>query len=530
MKKIFILDSTLRDGAQAGGISFSVQDKFRIAGILDGLGVSYIEAGNPGSNPKDTQLFELLRGSPLKNAKLTAFGSTRRKHTRPEDDQNLRALLEAGTPAVTIFGKSWDSHVREILKTELSENLGMIRDTIVYFKANGREVIFDAEHFFDGYRENPDYALSALKAACESGADCLCLCDTNGGTFPDEICKVTKLVCSRFDVRIGIHAHDDGGMAVANSVMAVGAGAVHVQGTLIGFGERCGNANLSAVIANLQLKKFYDCIPERELVRLTQTAREVAELSNVHIQSNMPYVGSCAFTHKGGMHVDGVMKNSRTFEHVPPSSVGNSRQLLLSEVAGRSAVLEKVRLICPEISRDSDEVSRIVAMVKEMEGRGYQFEGAEPSFELAVRRILGKEIKFFELEKLNVTDEQYSSEQYKPAYATVKIAVGSRHEITAAEGDGPVNAIDSALRKALEVFYPEIGGIRLTDYKVRVLDSQAATAATVRVMIESTDGHEYWNTVGVAVDIIAASCKALTDSIEYKLYKIYAARSGNLEK
>jgi 2-isopropylmalate synthase/homocitrate synthase family protein len=529
MKKICILDSTLRDGAQARGISFSVQDKLKVAKILDGLEVGYIEAGNPGSNPKDMQFFELLRQNPLKNAKLTAFGSTRRKLTRPEDDQNLSALLAADTPAVTIFGKSWDVHVREILKAELTENLDMIRDTVAYLKSNGREVIYDAEHFFDGYRENPDYALSTLKAACESGADCLCLCDTNGGTFPDEVYKVTKLVCGRFDVRVGVHTHDDGGMAVANSIMAVSAGATHVQGTLVGFGERCGNANLSTVIANLQLKKLYDCIPERELARLTQTVREVAEIANVSVESNMPYVGSCAFNHKGGMHVDGVMKNSRTFEHVPPSSVGNSRQLLLSEVAGRSTILEKVRLFCPEISRESEEASRIVEMVKEMEHRGYQFEGAEPSFELAVRRILGKEIKFFELEKLNVTDEQYSSSQSKPAYATVKVTVGKRHEITAAEGDGPVNAIDSALRKALEVFYPEIGGIRLTDYKVRVLDSQAATAATVRVMIESTDGHEYWNTVGVAVDIIAASCKALTDAIEYKLYKIHAARQENTD-
>lgn len=527
MKKIFMLDSTLRDGAQAKGISFSLQDKLRIAAILDRLGVSYIEAGNPGSNPKDMQFFEQMKQNTLKRARLTAFGSTRRKNIKPEDDQNLRALLSADTPAVTVFGKSWDIHVTEILNTTLSENLAMIGDTVAYLKAQGREVIYDAEHFFDGYRENSDYALATLAAAYNAGADCICLCDTNGGSFPDDVYKITKLVCGRFPVRIGIHAHDDGGMAVANSIMAVSAGATHVQGTLVGFGERCGNANLSAVIPNLQLKKNCECIPEGEMARLAPTVREAAEIANVSVNSSMPYVGSSAFTHKGGMHVDGVIKNSRTFEHIPPSAVGNSRQILLSEVAGRSTILEKVRMIFPDIRKDSEEAARIIEMVKEMECEGYQFEGAEPSFELAVRRKLGCETKFFELEKLNVNDEQGPSSDGKRAYATVKVKVGQRCEITAAEGDGPVNAIDCALRKALEVFYPEIGEVRLTDYKVRVLDSRAATAATVRVMIESTDGHDYWTTVGVAVDIIAASCKALTDAIEYKLLKTHTARSDS---
>ena len=397
----------------------------------------------------------------------------------------------------------------------------MIRDTITYLKSHGREVIYDAEHFFDGYSENPDYALETLKTACESGADCICLCDTNGGSFPDEIYKITGLVCSRFDVQVGIHTHDDGGMAVANSVMAVEAGATHVQGTLPGFGERCGNANLSTVMANLQLKKNYSCIPEGELTGLTAAVREVAEIANIHLQSNMPYVGSCAFTHKAGMHIDGVMKMSRTFEHVSPSSVGNSRRLLLSEVAGRSTILEKVRQICPDINKESEEARLIVDMLKEMEREGYQFEGAESSFELAVRRILGKEVKFFELEMLSVTDEQTPAAQCKPACATVKISVGGRHEITAAEGNGPVNAIDTALRKALEIFYPEIGGVRLNDYKVRVINSEAATAATTRVMIESTDGRDYWTTVGVDTDIITASSKALTDAIQYKLLKTH---------
>lgn len=519
MNKIYVFDSTLRDGAQAQGISFSVQDKLKIAKILDNLQIDYIEAGNPGSNPKDMQFFKQIRNTPLRNAKLTAFGSTRRKNISPEEDFNIQALLAAETDCVTIFGKSWDVHVRDILQTELDENLNMIRDTISYFKTKGKEVIYDAEHFFDGYKGNPEYALLTLQAACDSGADCICLCDTNGGSFPQDIFDVTKLVCDHFSVPIGIHTHDDGGMAIANSVMAVSAGATHVQGTIAGFGERCGNANLAAVIANLQLKKGYQCLPEEHLELLTEVVREVAEISNISIPSNMPYVGSNAFSHKGGMHVDGVMKNSCTFEHIPPASVGNCRKILLSEVAGRSTILAKVKSFIPEIEKDSPEAVRIIDMVKTLENQGYQFEGAESSFELEVYRTLGKNIKFFELEKLSVVDEQISDGIYKPAYATIKVLVGDKHEITAAEGDGPVNAIDTALRKALEIFYPEIGEIRLTDYKVRVLDSDSATAAKVRVFIESTDGHDFWSTVGVAVDIIQASCKALVDSIEYKLLK-----------
>jgi 2-isopropylmalate synthase len=518
MKKIYILDSTLRDGAQAKGISYSVQDKLKIAKTLDHLEVDYIEAGNPGSNPKDMEFFELIKHNPLKNAKITAFGSTRRKNISVEEDPNIESLLWAGTDCVTIFGKSWDVHVKEILKTGLSENLQMIKDTVAFLKSRGKEVIYDAEHFFDGYRENPEYALLTLRAAYESGADSLCLCDTNGGCFPDYIYEVTQTVAGIFPVNMGIHTHDDGGMAAANSVMAVKAGATQVQGTIAGFGERCGNANLSTIIANLQIKKGYGCIPQENLKMLTETVREVAEISNISVQKNMPYVGSNAFTHKGGMHVDGVMKKPSTFEHVSPSVVGNSRKILMSEVAGRSAILEKVKTFLPDITKDSKEAAQIIGMVKSMEHQGYQFEGADSSFELEVRKILGKHVKFFELEKLNVTDEQ-TSDKYKPAFATIKVMVGDKPEITAAEGDGPVNAIDTALRKALEVFYPEVGEIRLTDYKVRVLDSESATAAKVRVLIESTDGHDYWTTVGVAVDIIQASCKALLDSIEYKLLK-----------
>jgi len=519
MNKVFLLDSTLRDGAQSVGISFSVQDKIKIARILDELQVDYIEAGNPGSNPKDMEFFELLRQHPLKHAKVTAFGATRKKNIAVEDDANIRSLLSANTECVTIFGKSWDIHVTDILRAELSENLAMIRDTVRYLKDQGKEVVYDAEHFFDGYRANPEYALSTLQAAYESGADCLCLCDTNGGSFPDFVQNITKLVKNRFNVAVGIHAHDDSGMAAANSILAVTAGATHVQGTLAGFGERCGNANLSTVLAGLQIKLGYDCVPTEALERLTSTVNEVADISNISVSKNMPYVGANAFSHKGGMHVDGVMKNSLTFEHIAPSSVGNSRRVMMSEVAGRSAILEKVKGFYPEIKKDSDEATKIIDMVKQMEHQGYQFEGAEASFELEVRKLLGVRPKFFELQMLSVNDEPQSEIRKKPSLASIKVLVGERLEITAAEGLGPVNAIDAALRKALEVFYPEIGEIRLTDYKVRVLDSESATAAKVRVLIESTDGHEYWTTVGVAVDIMQASTRALMDSIEYKLLK-----------
>ncbi len=523
MNKIYLLDSTLRDGAQSVGISFSVQDKIKIARILDSLRVDYIEAGNPGSNPKDMEFFERLRENPLRYSKVTAFGATRKKNTPVEEDANLRSLLAAGTNCVAIFGKSWDVHVTDILRAELPENLAMIGDTVRYMKQQGKEVVYDAEHFFDGYRANPDYALATLQVAYESGADCLCLCDTNGGSFPDFVQSVTKLVKERFPAAIGIHAHDDAGMASANSVLAVTAGATHVQGTLAGFGERCGNANLSTVLANLQLKLGYDCVPPETMERLTSTVHEVADISNVSVGKNMPYVGANAFAHKGGMHVDGVMKNSLTFEHVSPSAVGNSRRVMMSEVAGRSAILEKVRSFYPEIRKDSEETTKIIEMVKHMEHQGYQFEGAEASFELEVRKLLGTRPKFFELKMLSVSDEQQSGSHKKPSFATIKVLVGEQLEITAAEGIGPVNAIDMALRKALEVFYPEIGEIRLTDYKVRVLDSESATAARVRVLIESTDGHDYWATVGVGVDIIQASTRALNDSIEYKLLKTQSA-------
>jgi 2-isopropylmalate synthase len=516
-KLVSIYDTTLRDGAQAEEISFSAEDKWKIARALDDLGIGYLEAGNPGSNPKDLEFFRFFEGQPLKNARLTAFGSTRRKDLSVEEDMNLKALLSADTPAVAIFGKSWDFHVTHIIKTSLDENLRMIEETVRYFREKDREVIFDAEHFYDGYKSNPEYALKCLAAAADGGSAWLVLCDTNGGAFPDEVMAVTRLVVERFSVGIGVHCHDDGGMAVANSLMAVEAGAGQVQGTFIGFGERCGNANLSTVIPNLQLKRGYACIPDAALAGLTETARLVAEVSNIALNTRFPYVGKSAFAHKGGMHIDGVVKKSRSFEHVPPEKVGNRRRFLMSEVAGRSLILKKLKEIAPELEKDSSETRSVIEKLKNLEHDGYQFEAAECSFELMVRRLLGKYKPFFELENFTVIGEMPTSSDGRTSTALIKVKVEGKQEVTAAEGDGPVHALDRALRKALEVFYPELNEMRLTDFKVRVLNPREATAAKVRVLIESTDGKDIWTTVGVSTDIIEASCLALVDSIEYKL-------------
>jgi 2-isopropylmalate synthase len=518
-RPIAVLDSTLRDGAQGESISFSVSDKLRIVEILDDLGVKYIEAGNPGSNPKDLEFFSRAPGLRLKNARLAAFGSTRRRGVAAADDENVRSMLRAETPVVVIFGKSWDFHVTEVLKTTLEENLNMIRDTVAFFKGEGREVIFDAEHFFDGAGANEDYAFLSLRAAAEGGADGLVLCDTNGGSFPSEVYARTAKAVGLFSVPVGIHCHNDDGMAVANSVMAVEAGAAHVQGTLIGIGERCGNANLSSLIPTLQIKRRYACIPDDCLGRLTPAARLVAELSNMPLPSSSPYVGMSAFAHKGGMHIDAVLKNPRTFEHIEPETVGNERRFLMSEVSGRSTILAKVRKICPDIEKESREAREIVDLLKDMEHRGYQYEGAEPSFELLVRRHLGKYKPFFKLERSTIIEDQFSRNGGPSSMAMVIVNVDGERKISAAEGDGPVNALDLALRRSLETFYPELGHVHLTDYKVRVLDPEQATAARVRVWIESTDGTDAWTTVGVSPDILEASSRALVDSIEYKLLK-----------
>jgi 2-isopropylmalate synthase len=519
MKKVELLDTTLRDGAQSEGISFSVRDKLAIVETLDALGIPLIEAGNPGSNPKDLEFFRDARNLRLRHARLAAFGATRRPRVAVKDDPQVRSLVEAGTPVLVIFGKSWDLHVTEVLKTTLDENVRMVRDTLAHAKSRAERVIYDAEHFYDGYRANPAYALATLDAAVEAGADVLCLCDTNGGRFPEEIAEATKIVRERFGSRaaVGVHPHNDSGLAVANALAAVRAGANHVQGTLIGFGERCGNANLATILANLQLKAGYSCIPAAKMTGLTAAARRVAEIANIVLADDQPYVGTKAFTHKAGMHMDGVRKCAESFEHVPPESVGNARRFLISEIAGRSAVLARIQRIAPSVQKTDKVVDEVVARLKALEQQGYQFEGADGSFELLVRKALGTYQPYFTLDHYQIIGERPAKNDREGAAAIVKLSVKGRTEIATAEGDGPVNALDRSLRKALERFYPALAEVRLTDFKVRVLDGNRATEAITRVLIESTDGRAVWTTVGVSTDIIEASWFALVDSIEYKL-------------
>jgi 2-isopropylmalate synthase len=519
-RSVEILDTTLRDGAQAEGVSFSVNDKFQILDSLVSVGIHYIEAGNPGSNPKDREFFTRLAATPpaMGQSRLAAFGMTKRKGIPVEEDPGLQDLLSAGTPAIVIVGKTWDVEVRDILRCSHDENLEILRETIAYLCSQGREVIFDAEHYFEAALSNNEYALCCLRAACEGGASVVCLCDTNGATMPEEISRLTgEAVAFLPDVKIGIHCHNDCGLAVANTLAAVMAGACHVQGTFSGIGERCGNTNLSTIIPNLQIKYGISCIPEDKMYLLTPTARKMAEIANINLPGGEPFVGVSAFSHKGGMHVDGVKKNPRTFEHIRPEEVGNSRRFLLSEVSGRSAVLDIIRRIKPDIDRDSPEVSRVLHKLKEMEHQGYHFEGAEASQELLVCKELGIYKPFFNLEKLRISSEQPRVSEFS-AYAYIKILVDDIDEVTAAEGDGPVNAMDLALKKAMEVFYPELTHVRLTDFKVRVINAEA-TASKVRTLIESTDGSVVWNTIGVSTDILEASWLALVDSLEYKLLR-----------
>ena len=519
MAHISIYDSTLRDGAQAQGISYSVEDKLKIVVRLDALGVAYIEAGNPGSNPKDLEFFARAGALKLRHARLIAFGATRTAGKRVADDANVKSLLKAGTPAIAIFGKSWDYQVLEILRTTLEENLAMIGDTVRYLKQHGKEVVFDAEHFFDGWKDNDEYALKTLAAAVEAGADALVLCDTNGGSFPDEIFEITRTVCKHLPkVAVGIHCHNDSEMAVANSIRAVQAGATQVQGTINGLGERCGNANLCSIIPNLQLKLGYDCIPAGALAHLTNVARSVSEIANLPLNDKAPYVGGHAFAHKGGMHIDAVVKNPVSYEHINPDLVGNSRRVLMSEVAGRSTLLARINAIDPALAKDSPETKKIIDKLKELEHEGYQFEAAESSFDLVVRKLLGRYTPFFELVEFKVITNEPAVNDVNSS-VIIKVRVGDQEVLTVAEGDGPVNALDRAARKALERLYPAIGEIRLTDYKVRVLDSDKASAAKVRVLIESTDGHDSWTTIGVSTDIINASWQALVDAMEVKLIR-----------
>ncbi|MBO4729694.1 MAG: citramalate synthase [Spirochaetaceae bacterium] len=528
-RKITVLDSTLRDGAQGEGISFSVQDKIHIVQTLDTLGIDLIEAGNPDSNPKDLEFFQLAQKLELGHSKIAAFGSTRRKDLKPKEDRQLQSLLAAETENIVVFGKSWDFQVTDILKTSLNDNLDMIKDTVQFLKAAGRTIHFDAEHFFAGWQGNKDYALKTLEAAALGGAASITLCDTKGGSMPLDVLAITKEVTAYFEdfcgkkslppVQIGIHTHNDCGLAVANTLMAVEGGVSLVQGVMLGFGERTGNANLSSVIADLELKCGMKCLPEGKIAELTPTVRRLAEIANINLDSSMPYVGTNAFAHKAGMHIDAVMKNPFAYEHIPPESVGNERVFLMSEVAGRSLIIEKIRKFDANITKSSPVVSEIVAKVKQLEHDGYKFEGADGSFELLVRKIIGKYQPFFKLHYYKTMGEQSMHDGAACSFAQIKIEVDNQIEITAGEGAGPVHALDTALRKALERFYPNVSMIRLTDYKVRVLDSQSATASKVRVLIESSDSTEDWTTVGVSTDIIEASWLALVDSIEYKLIK-----------
>lgn len=520
--KVTAYDSTLRDGAQAQGVSFTVEDKLKIVAQLDALGVGYIEAGNPGSNPKDLEFFKRAAELKLQHAKIIAFGSTRRIGIQAADDNNLRSLLSANTQAVAIFGKSWDYQVTDILRTTLAENLAMIADTIAYLKQQGKEVVFDAEHFYDGYKANAEYAFATLKAASDAGADVLVLCDTNGGTFPNEVFEITRKVVSQFSaaqsggVQVGIHCHNDCEMAVANSVAAVQAGASQVQGTINGIGERCGNANLVSIIPNLQLKLGFNCIPEENITALTHVARFVSEVANMPFNDKAPYVGNDAFSHKGGMHIDAVNKNPISYEHINPEQVGNIRHILVSEVAGRGALLNKLQQIEPSLTKDSPDTIRVLEQLKALEHEGYQFEGAESSFDLLMHKLLGKFEPFFSLKQYNVSIFEPSADGLNSS-ATIHINVNGTDANATAQGDGPVNALDKAMRKALADFYPDINDIKLVDYKVRVLDSSQATAAKVRVIIESTDQQQSWTTIGVSTDIIEASWLALKDAVEYKL-------------
>ncbi len=518
MGPVTILDSTLRDGAQGTGITFSLEDKLAAVRLLDRVGVQYVEAGNPGSNPKDEIFFQRAGELTLKHAKLVSFGSTRRKDTRPEEDSNLRAILAAGTPCCTIFGKCWKLHVDRVLETSYEENLRMIEESCRFLKSHGREVIFDAEHFFDGWKDDKNYAWEAVQAAIRGGADMVCLCDTNGGTFPGDAERIVRELVNRVTVPVAVHFHEDCGMATANSIVGVMAGASQVQGTLLGFGERCGNANLSSIIPDLQLKLGIPCIPQEELLFLTHRARELASIANMDLPAWMPYVGENAFAHKAGMHAAAVLKLPRSFEHVDPNLVGNARRFPASEMSGRAVVLEKVKRIFPSVKLDSKEARALLQELKKLESRGYQFEGADASFELLVRKRLHPFPPFFELLYYHIYTD-YNDGQDRGASATVKVRVGGELQLMAAEGNGPVNALDQALRKALEIFYPQLSQVKLTDYKVRVLDSKSATAAGVRVLITSTDGERTFTTVGVSGDVVAASWKALEDSMEYLLLK-----------
>jgi len=517
--KVLVYDTTLRDGTQGEQTNFSAEEKLRIARRLDDVCFHYIEGGWPGSNPKDMRFFEMAKAVKFKNSRLTAFGSTRRPHTKPEACPNLKALVKAGTPATAIVGKSWDLHVTEILKTDLNENLAMIADSIEYLKSMGKEVFFDAEHFFDGYKNNPRYTTKVVKTALAAGADMIVLCDTNGGSLPHEISAIVKNISSSLSLSsAAIHAHNDGGLAMANSIAAVREGVVMVQGTINGYGERCGNADLITLIANLQLKLGKYCLPPESIRQLTNLSHYISDVANVPPLNSRPFVGRSAFAHKGGVHVSAVVKNSKAYEHIQPELVGNHQRVLVSDLAGKSNVEYKARELGIDLGKDDALSKKIVREVKLMEDRGFQFDAADGSLSLLIKKTIGEFIEPFNLETFSVITSRTENNPCL-SQATIKISVAGEEELTAAEGNGPVNALDHALRKALTKFYPQIKDMHLVDFKVRTLEGSEGTAAGVRVLLDSTDGEEFWSTIGVSENIIEASWQALVDSIEYKLSK-----------
>jgi len=518
MAKVELYDTTLRDGAQSEGISFSVADKLKICAKLDELGVDFIEGGWPGANPKDMEFFKKAKSLKLEKSEVVAFGSTCRAKTNASKDVVLKGLLLAGTRYITIFGKSWDLHVKDVFKVDLDENLRMISDSVNYLKSKGKKVFYDAEHFFDGYIGNKEYALETLKAARYAGAERIILCDTNGGTVTTQVFEIVEEVRSVIDTPIGIHAHNDCEMAVANSVAAIQAGAVQVHGTMNGYGERCGNANLVSIIAALKLKLGIDCVSDIALKELAETAHFVAEISNMKLQDNQPFVGNSAFAHKAGIHVNAILKNPKTYEHVDPSSVGNRRRLLISELSGKSTIIKKAEDMGLGIGKDTEKSKKILKVLQDLESKGYHFEAAEASLEILIKRVMKKFKDFFELEDFRVIIEKRKGGRMSTE-ATIKVRVGKEIEHTASLGDGPVNALDSALRKSLRKFYPKLAEMHLTDYKVRVLDEKEGTAARVRVLIQSQDKTDSWWTIGVSENVVEASWQALVDSIEYKLLK-----------
>ncbi|MGK7913986.1 MAG: citramalate synthase [Prochloraceae cyanobacterium] len=525
--RIWIYDTTLRDGSQREGISLSLEDKLRIARKLDEMGIPFIEGGWPGANPKDVQFFWKLSEHPLTQAEVVAFCSTRRPHKQAAEDQMLQAILAAGTRWVTIFGKSWDLHVTAGLKTSLEENLAMIRDTIEYLRSQQRKVIYDAEHWFDGYKHNRDYALETLKTALDAGAEWLVLCDTNGGTLPQEISQIVRdvfkalpeLAIPNSSPKLGIHTHNDSDTAVANAIAAVSEGATMVQGTINGYGERCGNANLCSLIPNLQLKMGYSCIAQQQLTQLTRTSRLISEIVNLAPDEHAPFVGRSAFAHKGGIHVSAVQRNPLTYEHIQPEAIGNQRRIVISEQSGLSNVLSKARSFGIELNKQDPTCRQILERLKALESQGYQFEVAEASFELLIRCALGQRQEMFQLKGFQVHCDMLQGVDmpYSNALATIKVSVNQEDILEVAEGNGPVSALDKALRKALVKFYPQIAAFGLTDYKVRIIDGGAGTSAKTRVLVESSNGEERWTTVGVSSNILEASYQAVVEGIEYGL-------------